>query len=170
MDSQAFNITTVLADCSFIHLIAPENHSASTSVTDVTDHEQDPFVYIITERYTPKEFYGVIIDTGTLKKSIIGYGQYFAYRNTTKDNTDINITQTGAVNVQFSISSTVLIGSVAVKTPIGLVDFYIVKADTPFLFYLADMDRLQVYYNNIIDTLIGPATALGSKYVTLLIV
>ena len=28
------------------------------------------------------------------------------------------------------------------------------------------MDRLQVYYNNITDTLIGPATALGSKYIT----
>ena len=27
------------------------------------------------------------------------------------------------------------------------------------------MDRLQVYYNNIIDTLIGPIIALGSKYV-----
>ena len=45
-----------------------------------------------------------------------------------------------------------------------------VKADTPFLLCLADMDRLQVYYNNVTDTLIGPATALGSKYVTLLII
>jgi len=30
-----------------------------------------------------------------------------------------------------------------------------------------DMDRLQVYYNNITDTLIGPIIALGSKHVTL---
>ena len=50
--------------------------------------------------------------------------------------------QTGAINVQFSISSTVLIGSVTVKTLIGPVDFYIVKADTPFLLCLVDMDRL----------------------------
>ena len=42
--------------------------------------------------------------------------------------------------------------------------------DTPFLLYLIDIDRLQVYYNNIIDTLIGPATALESKYITLLII
>ena len=71
-DSQAFNITTVLADRSFIHSIAPENYSASTPVTDVTDHEQDPFAYITTERYTPKEFYGVIINIGTFKKSTVG--------------------------------------------------------------------------------------------------
>jgi len=75
--------------------------------------------------------------------------------------------QTGAINVQFGIGLTALIGLVAVKTLISLVNFYIVKADTPFLLCLADMDRLQVYYNNIIDTLIGPATALGSKHITL---
>jgi hypothetical protein len=68
--------------------------------------------------------------------------------------------QTRAVNVQFSIGLTTSIGLVIVKTPIGLVDFYIVKADTPFLLCLANMDRLQVYYNNVIDTLIGPTLTL----------
>jgi len=51
------------------------------------------------ERYTPKEFYSVIIDIGASKKSTIGYGQYFIYRTTINDNTDINIIYTGAVNV-----------------------------------------------------------------------
>ena len=55
---------------------------------------------------------------------------------------DIDTTQTGAVNVQFGISSTTLIRLVKVKTLIGLVNFHIVKADTPFLLYLADINRL----------------------------
>jgi len=50
--------------------------------------------------------------------------------------------QTRAVNVQFGIGLTALIGLVKVKTLIGLVNFYIVKVDTPFLFYLADINRL----------------------------
>ena len=50
--------------------------------------------------------------------------------------------QAGAVNVQFGIGLTILIGSVIVKTLIGLVNFYIVKADTPFLLYFVDIDRL----------------------------
>ena len=83
---------------------------------------------------------------------------------------NINTTQVRAINVQFSIGSTTLIRLVAVKTLIGLVDFYIVKADTPFLLCLADIDRLQVYYNNIMDTLTGPTTALKSKHITLPIV
>src|ERR1700723_4585224 len=106
------------------------------------DHKQDLFTYITTERYTPKEFYGVIIDIGSSKKSTIGYRQYLVYRTTISNNTDINITQTGAVNVQFGISLTTLIGLVAVKTLIGLVNFHIVKVDTPFLLCLIDIDRL----------------------------
>jgi len=50
--------------------------------------------------------------------------------------------QTGAVNVQFGISLTILIRLVAVKTLISLVNFNVVKADTPFLLCLADIDRL----------------------------
>ena len=50
--------------------------------------------------------------------------------------------QARAVNVQFGIGSTILIRLVAVKTLIGLVNFYIVKVDTLFLLYLADIDRL----------------------------
>ena len=87
---------TILANHSFTHSIAPKNHSINTLVID---HKQDPFTYITIERYTPKEFYGIIIDTGASKKSTVGYRQYLAYKATINDNTNINTTQTGAVNV-----------------------------------------------------------------------
>ena len=57
---------------------------------DIIDHKQDLFIYIITERYTPKEFYGVIINISTFKKSIAGYRQYLIYKTTINNNTDIN--------------------------------------------------------------------------------
>jgi hypothetical protein len=40
---------------------------------DVIDRKRNPFAYITIERYTPKEFYGVIINIGASKKSTIGY-------------------------------------------------------------------------------------------------
>ena len=45
---------------------------------DVIDREQDLFAYIITEYYTPKEFYGVIINIGTSKSllQVIGNTLY----------------------------------------------------------------------------------------------
>ena len=50
--------------------------------------------------------------------------------------------QARAVNVQFGIGSTILIRLVVVKTLISLVNFYVVKADTPFLLCFIDIDRL----------------------------
>ena len=41
---------------------------------NITDHKQDLFIYITIEYYTPKEFYGIIININTSKKSTTGYG------------------------------------------------------------------------------------------------
>ena len=40
-----------------------------------------------------------MIDTSASKKSTVGYRQYLAYKTTANNNIDINITQTGAINV-----------------------------------------------------------------------
>ena len=66
--------------------------SLTLPITDITDHKQDPFAYITMEHYTLKEFYSVIINTDTSKKSTVGYRQYFVYKTTTNNNTDIDIT------------------------------------------------------------------------------
>ena len=46
------------------------------------------------------------------------------------------------VNVQFGIGSTSLIGLAKVITLIGIIKFYIIKVNTLFLLYLADIDHL----------------------------
>src|SRR6266581_4062797 len=93
-----------------------------------------------------------MINTKTLKRSTAGYRQYFAYRKIY--NTIINTSKAGVINVQFGIGSTPSIGSITVNTPIGNIKFYIVKADTPFLLYLANIDILKVYYNNLKNVLV----------------
>ena len=55
---------------------------------------------------------------------------------------NINTIQTRAVNVQFGISSIVLIGLVIIKILISLINFYIIKVNTSFLLYLINIDRL----------------------------
>lgn len=56
--------------------------------------------------------------------------------------------------IQFGIGAISSIGSVTISTPVGIVEFHVVKADTPFLLCLADMDRLNIYYNNLQNKLI----------------
>jgi hypothetical protein len=50
--------------------------------------------------------------------------------------------QIRAINIQFGIGLAALIRSIIIKTLISLVDFYIIKADIPFLLCLTDIDRL----------------------------
>jgi len=60
------------------------------------------------------------------------------------------------INIQFGIRSTLLIGLAKVTTPISIIEFYVVKVDTLFLLCLVDIDYLQVYFNNLKNTLITP--------------
>src|SRR6266702_5540266 len=95
-----------------------------------------------------------MIDTGALKRLTVGYRQYLAYRKTY--NTVINTLKAGAINVQFGIGSTPSIGSITVNIPVGNIKFHIMKADTPFLLCLVDIDILKVYYNNLKNILVTP--------------
>ena len=72
----------------------------------------------------------------------------------TQKGADINKSTKGSVSVQFKIGFTDFIGFIHVQILAGRVEFYIVNIDTPFLLYLADIDRLKLYYNNIKDVLI----------------
>ena len=63
--------------------------------------------------------------------------------------------RTEAVNVQFGVGSTSSIGSLLLYTPIRIVEFHIVEADTHFLLCLKDIDKLNVYFNNFENLLIA---------------
>jgi len=54
----------------------------------------------------------------------------------------INDSTARVVYVQFSISPTPSISLLTIKSLVGIVDFHVVKADTPFLLSLADIDSL----------------------------
>jgi hypothetical protein len=55
---------------------------------------------------------------------------------------ELDTSTKGQVIVQFRIRSTSSIGTTSIHTLIGEVQFHIVDANTPFLLYLADMDKL----------------------------
>jgi len=93
-----------------------------------------------------------MINIGALKRLIVGYGQYLAYKKTY--NTVINTLKAGAINVQFSIGSTSSISSVIVNTLVSNIKFHVIKVNIPFLLYFADIDTLKVYYNNLKNILV----------------
>lgn len=141
------NMTTDLANRSFEHAITAHDPTKSENDTDTYS-----FSYITSGRYTSNRFYGIVIDTGASQYSTAGYNQYRAFCKVTP--IPIDTSKAGTVSVQFGIGNTTSIGSVTVGTPIGNIEFHIVKTDTPFLLCPSDMDALQVTYNNLENVLL----------------
>ena len=151
LDSKkAFDITTVLADQILMHALTPSSvHIYNSNTTNTM---------VKPARYDSSVFYGIMVDTGASKKSTAGYRQYIAYKDSnTGASIELDISTAGAVNVQFGIGSMASIGSIIVNTPVRGAEFHIVKADIPFLLCLKDIDKLEVYYNNLKDVLMTPS-------------
>ena len=88
-------------------------------------------------------FLGIIVDIGASKKSTASYSQFRALQwSNLAMELELNTSIKGQVIVQFRIRSTSSIGTVDVHTLIGEVQFHIINANTPFLLYLVDMDKL----------------------------
>jgi hypothetical protein len=104
-------------------------------------------------RYTSIVFVGIMVDTGTSKKFTAGYGQFQALQRVNQ-NIRLDTLTKGQVSIQFGIGMAFSIGTVEINSPIGKVHFHVVYADTPFLLCLADIDSLQVYYNNLKNIII----------------
>ena len=100
----------------------------------------DLFAYNITLNYTSTKFISIMIDIKASKYFIAGYSQFLTLQKI--DKVQLNKSIRGIVSVQFRIDSISSISFIKVATPIGTVEFYIIKVNTPFLLYLADIDNL----------------------------
>ena len=83
---------------------------------------------------------GIIIDTKASKYFITGYSQFLILQKINK--VQLNKSIRGIISIQFKIGSISSINFIKVATLIGIVKFYIIKVNTPFLLYLADIDNL----------------------------
>ena len=110
--------------------------------------------YILGDKYGSKDFIDIMIDTGASKASTAGEEQFHAMQRSLP--VELNKRTAGSVTVQFGIGTAPSIGSIDLQLPIGTVRFHVVKASTPFLLCLHDMDRRKAYFNNVSNRLIFP--------------
>ena len=147
---QAYEMVNKLADRSVEHAITRSTDTPAA-------YSYEPYCNTTTaDRYPDSHFFGVMIDTGASRISTAGENQYQAYIKTF-GNIILDETTAGSATVQFGIGTTLSTGSVEINMPIGTAIFHIVKADTPFLLCLQDMDKMGVYYNNLSDEVIHPS-------------
>jgi hypothetical protein len=133
---QATDIVRKLSDNAAIHALLKSNPC------------DDSVECFVTDRYGPNEFHGIMVDTGAAGKSTAGYNQYTAYKKLF-GKTPIDTGQEGAVKATFGIGLTTSIGSITISTPIGQCEFHVVKANTPFLLSLAEIDTKKITLDNV---------------------
>jgi hypothetical protein len=110
--------------------------------------------FFIEDRYSNYQFQGILPDTGASEFSTAGKGQFLALQREDPLIT-LDTRQAGIAQVKFGKGDAMeSIGSVNVKTPIGKIIFHILKAFTPFLMSLRNMDRLKVYVNNVTNEIL----------------
>ena len=128
-------IALKLANRVYSYAVTTINTTTDVFLTDI-----DLFIYNTTLYYTSTKFMGIIINTRASKHSTVGYSQFLTLQKINK--VQLNKSIRGTVSVQFRIGSISFIGFIKVATLIGIVEFYIIKINTPFLLYLVDMNNL----------------------------
>jgi len=56
--------------------------------------------------------------------------------------------------IRFGKGTIISLSTIKVKTPLGYITFYIIPANTLFLFCIGDMDKLGVKLNNLKNMLV----------------
>ena len=149
--SESSTATEALANDAFRHRLISSNEIFSIAPFSV------PGSYVfnvsIDSRYDFSEFKRLLIDSKAATRSIESMDQLKILQKL--DSTikfDINIA--GSANFIFDMGSTGSIGSINLNTSIGLITFHIVQINTSFFFCFVDLDRANVYFNNVSNRII----------------
>lgn len=136
-------MATHFSDQSFSHsLINNGNYlfnDIKLSNTNYTFTNFHLFVYIAIKQYLSDEFYGIMINTRISKYLIVDYKQYKIYEKNIK-NTSIRIFKVIAIHFKFSIGPVLFMRSIIIEIYIKLRKFHIIKSNTTFLLFLADIN------------------------------
>lgn len=114
--------------------------------------ETTPEAFVFKDKTTSQIFQGIMPDTGASGVSSAGEEQVAALLQL-KPSLKIDPFSEGRT-ITFGKGSAPVIGTLQVPTPVGTILFHVVPLNTPFLFCLQDMDRLQVMYDNLQNILI----------------
>ena len=137
-----------LCQQSFMHQITGEDIYAAEQPDTIAEH------FTIENRYSRDRFQGIMVDTGAASVSTAGRGQLQALQKELPTTT-LELSTAGQASVRFGNGEVIhSIGTVVINLPVGQNTFHVLDTPTPFLFSLADMDRLGVYFDNTRNELV----------------
>jgi hypothetical protein len=142
------SVTSSLADRAFKHRLISKD--CITIITLINE----PFNFTSTtdSRYDDREFKNILVNCDAAERSTEGIEQFKALERISND-VKLN-TKTAGSNIRFDIGNTLILGFVDLNIPLEIITFHIVGVNTPFLLCLNDLNRLRIYFNNLINEMI----------------
>lgn len=138
----------ILNDQSVLHALTKED-----IFKDKGNELDDKSAFTFSHQYSSSIFQGIMPDTGAAGVSTAGEPQYLALQQL-DPSVQLDTSTEGHHRITFGKGKATSKGTIQVQTPFGMITFHVVPTNTPFLWCIDDMDRMNVKFNNLENTLI----------------
>jgi hypothetical protein len=141
------SFTSSLADKAFQHRLISKN------IINSFINESFDFIYISTtdSRYDDIEFKDILVNCDAADRSIEKMKQFKALQRIS--NVIIN-KKTVESSIKFEIDNTLTLEFVELDISLEMITFHIIEINISFLLCLNDFDRLDIYFNNLINEIV----------------
>ncbi len=82
---------------------------------------------------------------------------------------DVKLNRANQLTFKFEIEDTKSVDSIELKISLKMIIFHIVETNISFLLFLADLDRLNIYFNNLTNELMQDRFSLTSRSTTIIL-
>jgi hypothetical protein len=136
LTNQAFKHRLILKNCIIIIIFINEFFN---------------FISITYSRYDDREFKSILMNCDAADRSIERIGQFKALQRIS----DVVLNRkTVESSIRFGIDSTLILGLVELNISLEVINFHIVEINTSFLLCLNDLNRLRIFFRNLINEMI----------------
>jgi hypothetical protein len=140
-------IIIMLADKTFKHKLISMN-----SITSSANSISYSYNVFTTLKYDDREFKNILIDRDAADYSFESIEQFTTLQRINK--TLLILNKKKIISFKFDIDEISFIDTINLKTSVDVITFHIVLVHISFLLCLVDMNRLRLYFNNLINMLI----------------
>jgi hypothetical protein len=140
-------LTSSLADKAFQHRLI------SIDIINSLVNESFDFIYTSTtdSRYDDSEFKRILMNCDAADRSIENMSQFKALQRIS----DVVLNKkTIESSIKFEIDNTLILRFIDLNISLEMITFHIIKINISFLLCLNDFDRLEIYFNNLINEIV----------------
>jgi hypothetical protein len=144
-------VISLLANQVFKHRLISKN--CTTIIAFINESFDFSFISIIDSRYDDHEFKNILMNCETANLSTNDIEQFKTLKRISNNDVKLN-TQTVESNIKFEIDNISILSTVELNISLELIIFHIVEVNISFLLSLIDLNRLKMYFNNLINEMI----------------